>query len=274
MNSEFIASIYESTPSLKFCDRFNGSSPLWDYSRHKHPYIEFLYHINGHGYRKVLDMVSDITSDTVSDTPQNFSSFDIVVYPVDCWHEDGSLPDFNNEVYCLWADIPGIKLDHSIKIQDQEGEFEYLFREIYEEHQKPDSIPQIVSLLIRVLLIKILRYEEESGTSSIDRIIQYIKLHMTEQISLDHLIHMEHISKSFLTKHFKQRTDMTVVQYVHFLRIKAAKRLLITTRKSVEEIASEVGFDSPKYFYRLFKDKVGISPNRYRKAKSVNIEKH
>ena len=268
MNSDFITAIYQSSPSLKFCDRFNGSSPLWDYSRHKHSYIEFLYHINGHGFRKVSDMVSDNAFGTATDTSQDFSSFDIVVYPVDCWHEDGSAPDFNNEVYCLWTDIPGINLDHSIKIQDQEGEFEYLFREIYQENQKADSVPQIISLLIRVLFIKILRYEEENGTSPIDRIIQYIKLHMEEQISLDYLINMEHISKSFLIKHFKHRTGMTVIQYIHFLRIKAAKRLLITTQKSIEEIALEVGFESPKYFYRLFKQREGISPNRYRKIKS------
>lgn len=253
MDPELIKSIYESAPSVKFCNRFNGISPLWDYSPHKHPYFEMLYHINGDGYRKL----SDIT--------QDFTLFDTIIYPVNCWHEDGSPPDENNEVYCIWVDIPNITLSHPVKIQDREGQFEKLFREIYKESQRPNPCPQVLSLLIKTLLIQILRFEEESKTAIIDKIIQYLNLHFNEPVSLDSLTQMVHVSKSFLTKHFKRKTGLTIVQYVHNERIQLAQRLLITTDKSIEEIAFEIGFDSPKYFFKIFKAKENISPYQYRK---------
>ena len=253
MNPELIQSIYNSDLTVKFCNRFNGGSPLWDYSRHKHSYIEMLYHINGDGYRKL------------SDSTQGFTLFDTIIYPVDCWHVDGSAPDENNEVYCVWVDIPNLILSHPVKIQDQEGQFEKLFSEIYKESLRDDPIPQVMSLLIKTLLIQILRVEEESKTTTIDKITQYLNLHFTENVSLNDIARTVHISKSFLTKYFKQKMGITIIQYVHNMRIQTAKRLLITTDKTIAEIAFDSGFESPKYFFRIFKGKENVSPYQYRK---------
>ncbi len=65
---------------------------------------------------------------------------------------------------------------------------------------------------------------------------------------LDELVSVFFTSKSFLVKHFKQETGKTIIEYLNDIRIDTAKMLLMTTTKSVEEIAYAVGYESPKYF--------------------------
>lgn len=77
---------------------------------------------------------------------------------------------------------------------------------------------------------------------------------------------MEHISKSYLSRQFKRQTGMTVIGYVNRLRVEAAKRLLTGSELRVDEIAYQVGFESPKYFYRVFKAAAGASPAAFRKS--------
>ena len=62
---------------------------------------------------------------------------------------------------------------------------------------------------------------------------------------------------------FKQETGKTIIEYLNDIRIDTAKMLLMTTTKSVEEIAYAVGYESPKYFARIFKSVVGISPSAF-----------
>lgn len=59
---------------------------------------------------------------------------------------------------------------------------------------------------------------------------------------------------------------MTVVSYINHLRIEAAKQLLASTDSSASEIAWQVGFESPKYFHRIFKAETGESPSAFRRA--------
>lgn len=260
VNSEMISTIYNSSPLLKFCDRFDGMSPKWNYAKHKHPYIELIYRLNGKGSTDVLGMV------------HNFTLFDVIVYPVDCLHQDRCTANVNNEAYCLWADIPEVELDHPVQVKDRNGKLEYLFSMIYQEYHREEVSPEILSLLVKTLLLQILRYEIEVGPTAMDRITQYIDTHITEKISLEHLANMEHISKSYLSKQFKEKTGMTVIEYVNHARIKTAKNMLISLSGNVEEIAYAVGFESPKYFYRIFKSVVGTSPSAFARKMNKNTE--
>ena len=70
-----------------------------------------------------------------------------------------------------------------------------------------------------------------------------------------------------LHRRFKQQTGMTVIAYVNRLRTETAKRLLTATDHSVSEIAYQVGFESPKYFCRTFRNQTGESPAAFRKRR-------
>ena len=68
---------------------------------------------------------------------------------------------------------------------------------------------------------------------------------------------------------FNKEMDMGFVRYLNSLRIERAKQLLHDMRLRVGEIASQVGFESPRYFTRVFKEFTGLSPAEYgRRVKS------
>ena len=251
MDPNIISDIFTSAPSIKFCSLFNGLSPLWDYSLHKHPYMELIYRKKGFGKTELLD-----------DT-QNFIFFDTIIYPVDCWHQDKFEASDENEAYCLWLDIPCVPLEHPLQVRDRNGKLEFLFRCIYEEHQKSNASPGLLSLLVRTLLTQIILFSQEEEPSIVERVIQYLHVHMTEKIVLDDLSNIFFTSKSYLMKHFKQETGKTIIEYLNSIRIETAKMLLTTTTKSIEEVSYAVGYESPKYFSRIFKSVTGMTPSSF-----------
>jgi AraC-like DNA-binding protein len=58
------------------------------------------------------------------------------------------------------------------------------------------------------------------------------------------------------------RTSFTA--YVCEVRLREAERLLLTTKKSVTEIAIEVGFSTASYFIDRFRVLHGVTPHQYR----------
>lgn len=60
---------------------------------------------------------------------------------------------------------------------------------------------------------------------------------------------------------------MSLREYVNKLRIDEAKRLLLSTGKTVSEIAGEVGFDNISYFSTVFRKQCGMSPLDWKAAK-------
>ena len=123
---------------------------------------------------------------------------------------------------------------------------------------------------LKLLLTCVLRGHSEAMAHELAPAyaLQYIHAHYTEHITLDQLAALEHISKSYLSRQFRQRTGMTVIAYVNRLRIEAAKRLLTASDKGVNESAYQVGFESPKYFYRTFRNLTGVSPAAFRRQYS------
>jgi two-component system response regulator YesN len=57
------------------------------------------------------------------------------------------------------------------------------------------------------------------------------------------------------------------MDYCTHARLNEAKHLLLTTRKSLDEIAERCGYASANYFSLIFKRKIGLSPLNYRKKK-------
>lgn len=66
-------------------------------------------------------------------------------------------------------------------------------------------------------------------------------------------------------RRFARATGMSPMQYVHTLRLEEAKQILETTMKSIDAVATEVGYAEAGFLSRLFRRKVGITPAQYRK---------
>ncbi len=97
--------------------------------------------------------------------------------------------------------------------------------------------------------------------------INYINRHISESISLSEISRMCYISKYHLCRTFKEKTGVTVMEYILQTRIILAQELLQKGELSVTQISNACGFSSPSYFSRIFKEKTGISPVRYRNSR-------
>ena len=73
-----------------------------------------------------------------------------------------------------------------------------------------------------------------------------------------------HFSANYFGDLIKKETGKSAIEYIHFSIINRVKDLLISSGKTVSEIAYEVGFQYPHHLSRLFKKVVGCTPNEYR----------
>lgn len=73
-----------------------------------------------------------------------------------------------------------------------------------------------------------------------------------------------HLSPNYFGDLIKKETGITPQEYIHSKIISIAKEKIFDIHKSVNQVASEMGFKYPQHFTRLFKQKVGVSPNEYR----------
>lgn len=92
--------------------------------------------------------------------------------------------------------------------------------------------------------------------------LAYIHEHYAEPITREELARQGAISEGYLTRRFHQEMGVTPVMYLNRYRVKVAKAMLERGDKSVTDIALAVGFADSSYFSRVFRQEVGISPQR------------
>lgn len=73
-------------------------------------------------------------------------------------------------------------------------------------------------------------------------------------------------SVNYLSDLLRKDTGKSTLEHIQLRLVEAAKEKLFDTNKSISEIAYELGFEYPQYFSRLFKKRVGMTPNEYRTA--------
>ena len=135
---------------------------------------------------------------------------------------------------------------------------------------------QMIKILLECFLITLVRdfnlNEKQdveglpTATQLIQNVHQYLSEHYTEKIGLENLCFLFGTNKTGLCRDFKAAYGQTVLEYIHYLRIKAAKKMLRERTMTVTEIAESLGFESVHYFCRLFKKHTSLSPTSYEKS--------
>ena len=108
---------------------------------------------------------------------------------------------------------------------------------------------------------------ENKGSTvfAIEDILQYIKEHLSEDLSLETLSDHFSVSPIYFHNSFKKAVGPTLREYVEEQRIKKAITLLTATHLTLTQIAFECGFSSQSYFNYVFKRKMKITPKQYAK---------
>lgn len=105
---------------------------------------------------------------------------------------------------------------------------------------------------------------EFSENTVINKAKEYINSHYSEDITLSGVANYVFLSSSYFSRLFKKQAGENFSDYLMRVRIQKAAYLLENTSMKVYEIADRVGFKTLKYFYKNFKENMGVSPSKYR----------
>ncbi|MBK6284035.1 MAG: response regulator [Draconibacterium sp.] len=86
-----------------------------------------------------------------------------------------------------------------------------------------------------------------------------------EELSVEELSEMIGLSRVHLYRKVKKLTGLSVSEFVRSIKLRLSLDLIKNSGKSISEIAYEVGFSSPSYFTKCFKEQFGISPTEFAK---------
>lgn len=142
----------------------------------------------------------------------------------------------------------------------------------YSQNSNQDYPPNFASSLCENL-VNVFQYYYTLSTSSTGKtkgsILQnslvYINENFTTSISLEEISQQAKCSPSYLSELFHKKIGMTVKQYINAMRIKHAKRMLISSDIPIMNICFDCGFTSLASFNRNFYMLEKISPSAYRK---------
>lgn len=97
-------------------------------------------------------------------------------------------------------------------------------------------------------------------------VFEHLRDRCDERLSLAQAAARVHLSRPQFVRLFKQVAGTTYVRYVNHVRLSRAAELLRTTRRSIADIAAEVGFSDQSYFDRLFRRAFGEPPSAFREG--------
>jgi transcriptional regulator GlxA family with amidase domain len=81
---------------------------------------------------------------------------------------------------------------------------------------------------------------------------------------IDGLCEIVSIGRRSFERRFKQATNNSVLEYIHRVKMEAAKRSFETSRKNINEVMYDVGYTDTKSFRTIFKKITGLTPIEYR----------
>ncbi|MEO7263666.1 MAG: helix-turn-helix domain-containing protein [Ferruginibacter sp.] len=103
---------------------------------------------------------------------------------------------------------------------------------------------------------------------------EFIEKNFTEKISVDKIAEIVAVGRRNLERRFKKATSNTLAEYMQRVKVEAAKKSFENSRKNINEVMYEVGYNDTKAFRNVFKRITGMSPfdyrNKYNKEAFLN----
>lgn len=143
-----------------------------------------------------------------------------------------------------------------------------------------DENPPMYQLETRLLLLQfimdilraapLLEADADSVGKLPRRLLEYIRIHYRDRISLSDLATQFSLSPKYLSRYFKETFHLTLTEYIAHLRMSHARELLESTDLSVTDIAAQCGYSGVSFFIRCFTETNGCSPLKYRRQKQIS----
>lgn len=242
----------------------------WHSTPHTHSCTELFYVTGGQGQFRIENQIYPvITNDLVIVNPHvehtelslNTAPLEYIVLGIEGL--ELSIADESDNQFCIV----------SFKNKKETLLF-YLQNLLREVTAKTPGHEIVCQNLMEILVIHLTRQTNYSATlapikSKASRLSvsvhRYIDAHYKENISLDTLAEINHVSKYYMVHAFTEEYGISPINYMISCRIEEARQLLKTTDYSQAIISRMLGFSSPSYFSQVFRRTEKKSPTEYRK---------
>lgn len=149
--------------------------------------------------------------------------------------------------------------------EKDEKEYKTQLAQLYVQAPGAVEYPRILCREIEQMINENQLAVQTQGVPSIRIVKRYIREHYQEDISLSMLAELVNISPVYLSRLFKKEEGINFLDYLNQYRIEVSKKLLQDIHCNIIEVAGLSGFHNTKYFSKMFKKAVGITPSEYRK---------
>lgn len=146
------------------------------------------------------------------------------------------------------------KLKKAAQLQEQ-ADTEFQTRNIFSD---------IWLLLLNVICSHPVQPVNLKNQDRIQTMLSFIHLNYGEKISLDDIASSAAVSSRECLRCFHSTIRKSPSEYLTEYRLEAAKKLLLETEMNITEISLQCGFSSNAYFGKIFREKCGETPSRYR----------
>ncbi|MCH4179629.1 MAG: AraC family transcriptional regulator [Megasphaera sp.] len=211
---------------------------------------------------------------------------DLIVYNRGMLHDECANPDYGLWFYNCGVrglQLPGLPADYlvddSISPVMHTGRsanairsiFSCLYEQVHEQREQGSVVcPYLLCSLFSIIRFQVPHVPRQADTRRDIALIQvknYMDQHYMEEMTVEQLSTMAHMSVSGFAHQFKQRSGLAPLRYLIRLRIGKAQQLLFSTNLSITEICIRSGFGNISYFNNQFKKFVGMSPQSWRLLK-------
>ncbi|HCG58398.1 MAG TPA: hypothetical protein DEV97_00085 [Lachnospiraceae bacterium] len=130
------------------------------------------------------------------------------------------------------------------------------------------SASGIIQGMYRDFQRRIVQAGETKGLSkAVQDARDYIRMNYTKSLSAEEIARYCGYTEYYLTRKFSKETGMKLTDYIRSVRLEAARVMLLTSQKDIQQISEELQFGSRSYFDRVFRQEIGMSPRQFRETR-------
>lgn len=242
----------------------------WEYMPHSHSFAEVFYVTSGTGVFCANNVELPLQKDTLvlinPNTPHaerscNGTPLEYIIMGIDnLFFRFPNNQDYTFDLY---------------DFRESEDSIAPILNMMLEEVQaKKQSSYQVCHHYLSSFFLKVMRragenlelYSVSHVPPECAAIKDYIKLHFSEDITLDMLADFSGFNKYYLSKMFAKTYGTAPISYLLERRILHSEELLKTTDYTINQISDIVGFSSANYFSQSFKKYTGMTPMSFRET--------
>ncbi len=141
------------------------------------------------------------------------------------------------------------------------------------EIENIESLDRLNTWLVGVMnrfVSYVFEFNDVKHADVIFKITAYVKNNYMKKITLDDIADNVYLSRTYISRIFKEEMKVTLTKYINKIRIDKSKQLLLDSSLSLADVANLTGFDDQSYYSKTFRNITGMSPGRYREKHGIH----